>query len=137
MDSRVILYHKQSTSARTRFLKFNEGSVCAFGGLPKLAALSQAKEHKMVVHPAAILKAIETRLGLASGTLRSEGEFHHVVDIPGDRVDVLLAEIQTIDPPFDLAEQADAAFIDLTQARGLPPVELELLRYAYELVLGG
>ena len=34
MDYRVILYHKQSTSARTRFLLFASGSVCAFEPIP-------------------------------------------------------------------------------------------------------
>lgn len=137
MDARVILYHKQSTSARTRFLKFNAGSVCAFDPLPKLAQLLEPENGNTVVHPAAVLKAAEDRLGLDKGTLKAEGEYHHVVDVPGERIDILLAEITTIDPPFELAEKADAAFIDLTEARGLPPIELQLLRHAYELVLGG
>jgi hypothetical protein len=34
------------------------------------------------------------------------------------------------------AAAAGAEFIDLTAARGLPRVELELLRLAYEHVLG-
>ena len=59
------------------------------------------------------------------------------VEVPGGSVQILLAEITTIDPPFEAVEQQGARFIDLTQARGLPPVEMEMLRHAYELVLGG
>jgi hypothetical protein len=57
--------------------------------------------------------------------------------VPGEDIDILLASITTVDPPFEEAEKSNAQFIDLTQARGLPPVELELLRSAYELILGG
>ena len=49
---------------------------------------------------------------------------------------MLLARFTAIDPPFSAAEQLGGAFIDLTQARGLPPLELDLLRRAYEVILG-
>jgi hypothetical protein len=74
---------------------------------------------------------------LPSGSLKAEGEYHQMVEVPGKKIQIILGEITTVDPPFDEAEKAGASFIDLTQARGLPQVELELLRCAYELVLGG
>jgi hypothetical protein len=137
MDSRVIFYHKQATSARTRFLKFNSGTVCAFDPLPMPASVLDEDNSTTINHPAAILKDAEKRLALPEGSLKAQGEYHQMVDVPGDQVQIILSEITTIDPPFEEAEQAGASFIDLTQARGLPSVELELLRSAYELVLGG
>jgi len=137
MDYRVILYHKQSTSARTRFLRFDDRTVCAFEPLPMPAQLLEEPSHNTVIHPAAVLHTVEQRLGFAAGTLKAEGEYRHRVEIPGGQVQIILANIATIDPPFEQAESAGAGFIDLTQARGLPQVELELLRHAYELVLGG
>jgi hypothetical protein len=136
MDYRVILYHKQPTSARTRFLKFNHESVCAFEPLPKLSARVTTLP-STVHHPAAILREIEVRLGLPPESLSNEAEYRQAVEVPGDTIEVLLARINMIDPPFETAERIDASFIDLTQARKLPQVELELLRVAYELVLGG
>jgi hypothetical protein len=136
MDYRVILYHKQPTSARTRFLKFSHESVCAFDPLPKLSA-RVTQLPSTVHHPAAILHETEERLGLPRETLSNEGEYRQAIEVPGDTIEVLLASINTIDPPFEVAEQFGASFIDLTQARQLPQVELELLRAAYELVLGG
>ena len=62
MDHRVILYHKQSTSARTRFLKFGNQSVCAFDGLPELATIVGSRPNT-INHPAAILQHTEQRLG--------------------------------------------------------------------------
>ena len=34
-EPRLILYHKQSTSARTRFLRLSYGGICAFEPLPE------------------------------------------------------------------------------------------------------
>jgi hypothetical protein len=136
MDHRVILYHKHPTSARTRFLKLKHESVCAFECLPDLSAIVEFQPDT-VNHPAAILRETEQRLGLDSETLSYESEYRQSVEVPGDTIEILLAKITTIDPPFEAAQQADAVFIDLTQARGLPAVELQLLRSAYELVLGG
>ncbi len=137
MDYRVILYHKQATSARTRFLKYANESVCAFSPLPMPAAVLDEDDATTVNHPAAILQAVEKRLDFPAGSLKAEGEYHQTVDVPGEKIQIILGEITTMDPPFDEAERAGAKFIDLTQARGLPSVELELLRSAYELVLGG
>lgn len=136
MDYRVILYHKQATSARTRFMKFSYGSVFAFSPVPALAQLCD-QNNNMAIHPAAIIKEVEEKIGLPGGSLKAEGEFQHAIDVPGEEIQVLLTEITTTDPPFDTAEKNNASFIDLTQARGLPQVELELLRSAYELILGG
>ncbi|MEZ5578111.1 MAG: hypothetical protein R3F40_00960 [Candidatus Competibacteraceae bacterium] len=46
------LFHIQSTSARTRFLMLNHGSICAFGGLPSLSKLVEVSEktHETVAH---------------------------------------------------------------------------------------
>lgn len=137
MNYRVILYHKQATSARTRFLKHAHGSVLAFEPLPELAQLRECGCAKTVNHPAAILQEVEAWLRLPEGCLKVENEYRHSVEVPGESVQVMLAEITTMDPPFKQAESRQACFIDLTQARSLPPVELELLRHAYELLLGG
>ncbi|MEW8509641.1 MAG: hypothetical protein AB2564_17010 [Candidatus Thiodiazotropha sp.] len=137
MDYRVILYHKQATSARTRFLKFATGTVCGFDPIPMPATLLEQEASNMVNHPAAILNDAEQRLQLPAGSLKAEGEYRRAVEVPGANIQIILGEITTLDPPFEAVERVGASFIDLTQARGLPGVELELLRCAYELVLGG
>ena len=137
MDYRVILYHKQATSARTRFLKFGNESVCYPDPIPMPAALLERDDSTMLNHPAAILQRTEQQLGLPPGSLKAEGEYRQMVEVPAERIQIILGEITTVDPPFEEVEKIGARFIDLTQARGLPQVELELLRCAYELVLGG
>ena len=69
--------------------------------------------------------------------MKAEGEYQQYIDIPGEIIQVFLAGLTTIDPPLDKAETIGASFIDITQARNISQTELELLRTAYEFVLGG
>jgi hypothetical protein len=136
---RLVMFHKQSTSARTRFLVLDYGGVCAFGGLPDLSQLVEMGEESqeaLAHHPASVIRRTERELGLASGSLESEKGFRARVDTPEGLIEVFLARFTSIDPPFEWAEQQGAKFIDLTQARGLPVVELQILRRAYEQILG-
>lgn len=137
MNYRVIFFHKHPTSAKTVFLKFSYESVCAFETLGKLAQLTDEDLQTPRLHPAQVIAEIENRLGFTADILDAQAEFQQLVDVPGGPVQVLLFAFSTYDPPFALAETAGADFIDLTQARGLPDVELELLRKVYEFVLGG
>ena len=76
-------------------------------------------------------------MGLSFGDIEAEGEYRACVDVANGPVNIFLARFTSIDPPFELADNCRASFIDLTQARDLPQVELELLRKAYELIMGG
>jgi hypothetical protein len=135
---RLIMYHKQSTSGRTRFLRLGHGGVCGLARLPADAELSgeAAVPSTVVAHPAPLLRAAESYLGLPAGSLATDTDFRHRIAFDGAESQVFLARFTTTDPPFDAAAAQGATFIDLTQARGLPAVELGLLRHAYESILG-
>ena len=140
--ARLIVYHKQATSARLRFLRFAERTVCGFGPLPSLAVVVDAAEMAqfdttVVPHPAALIGRMERELKLAAGSIALDPQFMARVDVPGGPMTVYAAAFTTIDPPFAAAQAQGGAFIDLTQARDLPPSELELLRRVYSHVLGG
>lgn len=136
-DLRLILAHKQKTSARLRFLCLPQG-FCAFGPLPALSVLAEegAGESTVAYHPSAWLRAAEARLGLAPGSLKPEPEFHAIVQTPAGPVTVQLAELDCIDPPFAEAAAVGGRFVAITEARGCAPFELELLRRAYTVLLG-
>ena len=141
-DYRIIFYHKQNTSARLRFLKFESGSVCAFEPLPALSQLiaedaNNRDEDNVVLHPAQLKQNACRQLGLDVEALKVEAEYHARVDSSNGTVQVYLTELTTVDPPFEQAVMINAEFIDLTQARSLSVVELELLRKAYEHVMTG
>ena len=133
---RLILLHKQSTSGRVRFLCLPSG-VLAFHPLPPLAALHDEDYSPAVqFHPAAVMREAEIHLGLPEGAITPEAEFHAWVDTPQGDVPVLLAAFTGIDPPFSAAERLGGRFIAMTESRALSEVERNLLRRAYEHVLG-
>jgi hypothetical protein len=126
-----------------RFLKLAHGGVCGPEPLPVLSQLidgeviSPGPGCDVLHHPAHLVTQAEQSLGLPTGSLEVEGEFHEQVDVDGGPLDIYLARFTAIDPPLELTRRHDGEFIDLTQARGLPVTELELLRKVYEFALGG
>lgn len=135
--ARAILYHKQSTSALTRFLRLSEGSVCALGALPKLVELGEGEPPtKLAVHPRAVIAQLREWLDLPDESLEHDTEFHAWLDTPDGPLPMHLVRFTGIDPPFAEAERVGAKFITLTEARLLTPVELLLLQQAYRVILG-
>lgn len=136
LTPRLILIHKQKTSARVRFLRLAEGML-AFAPLPETAALHEPDyEPTIQVHPTALLRDAAARLGLPADSLAAEAEFSAWVDTPEGDVPLLLAYFTTIDPPFAAAERIGGKFIAMTEARSLPEIERLALRRVYEHVIG-
>jgi hypothetical protein len=133
---RLIILHKQSTSARVRFLSIAD-SILAFTPLPETAAL-RAEDHRSEIafHPTAAVRSAEQRLGLKEGELEPVADFCVWVDTAEGDQAILLAACTTIDPPFEAAEAAGGKFIAMTEARRLPLIERDILRRAYEHVIG-
>ena len=136
-DPRLLLFHKQGTSARTRFLRFGD-SLLAFAPLPAGAVLraEDAAPGKILPLAPALLKLTEEKLGLPGGSLQVDPEFSATLDTPQGEVPVLLAGFTTIDPPFGAAESVGGRFVALTELRGLPATEMDLVRRAYAVILG-
>lgn len=138
VQTRIIFFHKTPTSGRTRFLRFAYGGVCGFEPLPAAAQVYEPEELPSVtLHPAPLLKDAAAKLGLDVSLLEAEPEFHEWVDVARGPIQVFLARFTGIDPPLTEMEEQGGTFIELAHARGLPPVELQLLRTAYECVMEG
>lgn len=134
--ARLVLCHKQKTSARLRFLLFPHG-VLAFEPLPPDAIISPRYSHTRVeLHPAAWAHQACERLGLANDAISAEPEFHIEARYHGNVVTILLATFNSIDPPFEMARQHDARFVPLTELRQLPEAELDVLGHVYEYLIG-
>lgn len=140
----LILYHKQSTSARTRFLRHDHGGICGPTPLPANARLdprppaaaTDKQAATVLAHPAMLLRRAETGLQLPRGTLVADPGFRCRLSLETDIGEVQLGRFTSIDPPFAAATAAGASFIDLIQARALPALERQLLRLVYDHVLG-
>src|ERR1035437_320665 len=104
-DMRLILAHKQSTSARVRFLCFAHG-ISAFEPLPPLSSFDEATPAPHVVHhPAVYLRAAQAILGLPDGSLKHEPEFVAYVVTPDELIAVCLAVFTSIDRLLRLQKQ--------------------------------
>ncbi len=139
-ETRLIIFHKHPVSARTRFLKLAYGGICGFEPLPKLAQVLDderlEKEDNVIKHPATLINAAEQELKLDAGSLQIAGEYFERVDVPHATIHVYLAGIGGHDTPDELLQENGAKFHLITEMRGLPPAEMELLHRAYTAILG-
>ncbi len=137
---RLILYHKHSSSGRTLFLRLDQ-TVCQFEGLSAQALIveSHIGGEQVTKAQASLLSELiansEQRLGLANGSLEIDREFSVAVDDSNQMLQVYLAQFTSVDPPEDQLANHAGKFIALTEARRLPPTELELLRLAYTTIM--
>lgn len=139
LQPRLLCFHKQGTSARTRFVRWPHGML-AFEPLPAEARLLDEKSAPGSAcvrrHPAAVLADAAARLGMPADALRAETEFDAVVATPEGEVPILLVHFASLDPPFAVVEKHGGRFIAITEARDVSPLELQLLRKAYEILIG-
>ena len=131
----LIIFHKQKTSGRLRFLCLPTGVLC-FGGVPEGSSLKASGEGDLGIHPTHWLQAAEGQLHLTAGSLEPEAEFLQWLDTPFGNIPVLLAGLTCIDPPFEAAEALEGKFITIMDSRRLTALEQKLLGLAYEHVLG-
>jgi hypothetical protein len=138
MESRLMMYHKQATSARTLFLRRNV-TVCHLDSLPSESKVlnCQMEEGKTVSYPSTLVADVEQQLGLPSGILKIETDFQAQVDTPDSQINVYLAEFTTTDAPHQQVADIEGKLIAITEARSLPPIELELLKLAYSFLMDG
>lgn len=133
---RFILAHKQTTSARVRFLRLPDG-VLTPNPLPAGSIVpAGAEEDAVPTSPAPLVRSLEMHLGLPLASLQPAEDFLVPVETPEGGVAVLLAVFTAIDPPFAAAERPGGCFVPIIEARGLPAIEQQLLRRAYEYLLG-
>jgi hypothetical protein len=131
---RLLCFHKQGTSARTRFARWPHGML-AFAPPPPGATL-QKSALAARRHPADLLLDAAQRLGLPADSLRAETEFVATLETPTGDIPVLLVQFATLDPPFAAIEPHGGKFIAITEARDVGDLELALLRRAYEILIG-
>jgi len=142
-NTRLIMYHKQHTSARTLFLRLNN-TVCSHP-LPKLSQVKEADDEKEIFsHPALIQKQAEQLiqymaqyLSIDAASIEADASFYEELDVPDGEIKVYLAQFTMMDPPRTEVAGKDGKMITIMEARGLPQTELELLRRAYAAIMEG
>lgn len=139
-DTRVIIFHKHPVSAKVHFIKQAYGGICGFAELPKLATVLEDEtpdDENVVQHPQTIAKEVADELKVAQGTVEVVTGYLQYVDTPDGTIKVYLAGMQTHDMPIEALAEKGASPHLITELRGLPPAEMELLQRAYIAIMGG
>lgn len=135
-DHRLILYHKHPSSGRTLFLRLGE-TICQFEGISSVSHVVEKHlgENQVTEDLSELLTDGEQRLGISKGSLEIDRDFNVIIDDSDTPIQVYLARFTTLDTPKEQLAERGGKFIAITEARRLPPTELELLRLAYSAIM--
>lgn len=135
-NNRLIMYHKQFTSARILFFALNS-SICHFDGLPPESKIvdSSIEGDRVIEYPENLMPNIKERLGLSKDILEIETTFKAIAKSEESESDIYLARFTTLDPPREQLADLGGKFISIIEARSFPSVEVELLGLAYSFLM--
>jgi hypothetical protein len=136
--SRVIFYYNSAISGSTLFAQHASNSVCSPTPLPSLSSVLDEDEVSLsIVHtpPADVTSIISHTMKLPAHLLQANTAFREQVDTPEGIITVYLAHFKALNPPHQLMAEKGGKLKTLTELRNSPPVELELLRRAYVLLM--
>lgn len=134
--NRLIMYHKQSASARILFFTLN-GSVCHFNALPTDSKIvdSSIEGDRVVEYPENLMPNIKEQFGISSNILEIETTFQAIAQSEESKIKIYLASFTSLDPPREQLADLGGKFISIIEARSLPSVEVELLDLAYSFLM--
>ena len=135
--NRVILSHYDSYSAALVFARYGS-SILATTPLPQSAAPMPAPGDATELHdPGAVLAAIVAQAGLDPAQLRLDVGFQDWMSSDSGPIRLHLVRFTTLDTPRQAIEPLGGVFKSISEMRGLPMIELNLMRQIFNLTMGG
>ena len=135
--NRVILCHFDSYSAALLFARYG-GSVLAPTPLPEAASDMPAPDDAGEQHaPAAVLDALAAKYGLDTAQLKIDDGFQAWLWGDNGPIRIHLARFTTFEAPGEAIAPHGGAFKPISQMRGMPMAELNLMRQVFNLIMGG
>ncbi|WP_052807849.1 hypothetical protein [Methyloterricola oryzae] len=135
--NRVILCHFDTYSTALLFARFGN-TILAPTPLPESASPAQAPLETGLQHaPEAVLPAIIQQYALETGALKLVAPFQAWVETGQESIRIHLAQFTTFEAPRATFEPHGAIFKPISELRGSPAAELNLLRQAFNLIMGG
>ena len=136
-SNRVILCHFDSYSTALLFARYGSG-VLAPAPLPEAASAMPVHEDATERHtPGAVLDALVVQYGLDATQLRLDDDFQAWMSSDRGPIRIHLARFTTFDAPRQAIEPHGGVFKPISEMRGLPMIELNLLRQVFNLIMGG
>lgn len=135
--NRVILCHFDSYSCALLFARYGD-SVLAPAPLPEAASDMPAPSDAGDQHaPNAVLQALAAQSALDPEQLMIDGDFQAWLSDDSGPIRIHLARFTGIDAPHQAIEPLGGAFKPISQMRGMPAAELNLMRQVFNLIMGG
>ncbi len=134
--NRVILCHFDSYSAALLFARYGD-SVLAPAPLPEAVRDMPAPDDVDGQHgPGAVLDALAARYGLDAAQLKMDDGFQAWRSDASGLIRIHLARFTGLDAPHAAIEPLGGVFRPISQMRGMPVTELELMRQVFNLIMG-
>lgn len=135
-NNRVILCHFDSYSTALLFARYGN-SVLAPAPLPETASVMSAPSDACEQHPPnAVLDALVAQHGLDPTQLRLDDGFQAWMSSDSGPIRIHLVRFTGLDAPRQAIEPL-GVFKPISDMRGLPMIELNLLRQVFNLFMGG
>ena len=135
--NRVILCHFDSYSCALSFARYGD-SVLAPAPLPESTSDMPPPDEAGEQHaPAAVLEALVAHSGLDPAQLRIDDGFQAWLADDDGPIRVHLLRFTSLDAPHAAIEPLGGVFKPISQMRGMPPAELNLMRQVFNLIIGG
>lgn len=135
--NRVILCHYDSYSSALLFARYGT-SVLAPSPLPEGASSIPVPAEAGESHASAAAMAALTELyGLDAAQLTVMDSFQEWMEGSDGPIRIHLARFTTFEPPREAMEPHGGIFKPISELRGTAMIELNLLRRAFNLFMGG
>jgi len=135
--NRVILCHFDSYSTALLFARYGD-SVLAPAPLPEAASAIPAPDDDAAQHaPDAALAALTAQYGLDPKQLKIDDGFQAWMASDSGPIRIHLARFTGLDAPHEAIEPLGGVFKPISQMRGMPMTELNLMRQVFNLIMGG
>ena len=135
--NRVILCHFDSYSTALLFARYGD-SVLAPAPLPEAASAMPTPDDVGAQHePRAVLDALAAQHGLDPAQLKLDDGFQAWLSSDDGPIRIHLASFTTFEAPREAIEPLGGVFKPISQMRGMPVTELNLMRQVFNLIMGG
>jgi len=133
----VILCHFDSYSSALVFARYGTG-VLTPSPLPETASvMPEPGDTGEEYGPGTVLNALAAQYGLDPAHLTLEENFQEWISSAVGPIRIHLARFTTLDAPREAIEPHGGVFKPISEMRGTPMIELNLLRQAFNLIMGG
>ncbi|MHB1216114.1 MAG: hypothetical protein ACYCY9_14130 [Thiobacillus sp.] len=140
--NRVILSHFDSYSTALVFARYG-ASILASAPLSESAAPMPAPADAADQYaaeqysPSAVLDALVVQAGIDPAHVKLDDDFQQWMSSDSGPIRIHLVRFTTLDAPRQAIEPLGGVFKPISDMRGLPMIELNLLRQVFNLTMGG